>query len=117
MLFWCYWAMACIDRYDMRSSVAAEHVSRRILQIQTAARRSPKNPDFDGTTLFIGQGPVAEASVSIQDEIRPTSFEAVSLLADMGLEVILLSGDSHQVAEQVADQLNIIVFLGSIDAA
>ena len=51
-----------------------------------------ENPDFDGTTLFIGRGATAEASVSIRDEIRSNSPEAVSLLTDMYLEVVLLSG-------------------------
>ncbi|HJL98628.1 MAG TPA: cation-translocating P-type ATPase [Acidimicrobiales bacterium] len=66
-----------------------------------------ENTTFEGTTLFIGRGATAEASVSIRDEIRPTSPEAVSLLSDMNLEVVLLSGDSHKVAERVANQLNI----------
>ena len=83
-------------------------------ELFTEVPPSLKNPDFDGTTLFIGRGPVAEASVSIQDEIRPTSIEAISLLADMGLEVILLSGDSHQVAKQVADQLNIATVIAEV---
>ncbi|HAX05827.1 MAG TPA: cadmium-translocating P-type ATPase [Acidimicrobiaceae bacterium] len=70
--------------------------------------------DFQGTTLFIGRGSTAEASVSIRDEIRPTSREAVSLLTDMGLEVILLSGDTQQVAQRVADQLNIETVLAEV---
>ena len=66
-----------------------------------------EDPDFEGTTLFIGRGATAEASVSIRDEIRPNSPEAVSLLTNMDLEVVLLSGDTHKVAERVAKQLNI----------
>ena len=57
--------------------------------------------------MFIGRGATAEASVSIRDEIRPNSPEAVSLLTDMDLEVVLLSGDSYKVAERVANRLNI----------
>ena len=57
--------------------------------------------------MFIGRGATAEASVSIRDEIRPNSPEAVSLLTNMDLEVVLLSGDTHKVAERVAKQLNI----------
>ncbi len=72
------------------------------------------NPDFLGSTLFIGRGPVAEASITIQDEIRPTSREAVSLLTQMDLEVILLSGDSRKVAERVADQLNIETVIAEV---
>ncbi len=66
-----------------------------------------ENFGLDGTTLFIGRGATAEASVIIRDEIRPSSPEAVSLLTDMNLEVVLLSGDTYKVAERVAHQLNI----------
>lgn len=91
-------------------------VEIRVGKADLFAEVSPEltNPDFHGTTLFIGQGPAAEVSVSVRDEIRSTSGEAVSLLCDMGLEVILLSGDSRKVAQHVADQLNIETVIAEV---
>ena len=68
---------------------------------------SLKEPDVSGTRIFLGRGPVAEAAVSVTDEIRPTSAAAISSLRDLELEVVLLSGDSCEVAEEVARAIRI----------
>ena len=68
---------------------------------------SLKEPDVSGTRIFLGRGPVAEAAVSVTDEIRPTSAAAISSLRDLELEVVLLSGDSREVAEEVAQVIRI----------
>ena len=68
---------------------------------------SLKEPDVSGTQIFFGRGPVAEAAVSVTDQIRPTSAAAISSLRDLELEVVLLSGDSCEVAEEVARTIRI----------
>jgi Cu+-exporting ATPase len=40
--------------------------------------------------------------IAVADPIRPTSWEAVSRLKQLGLEVVLLTGDNHRTAEAVA---------------
>jgi P-type Cu2+ transporter len=45
------------------------------------------------------------AAISIADVIRPESNQAVQALQQMGIEVVLLTGDSQAVAKAVADQL------------
>ncbi|SUZ47761.1 uncharacterized protein METZ01_LOCUS615 [marine metagenome] len=65
------------------------------------------NLDISGTKIFLGRGAIAEAAVFVRDELRPTSAEAISALRDLGLEVVLLSGDSREVAEDVAADLGI----------
>ena len=44
--------LVCHDLLDGRHLVAAEHVARRILQIQKAVRRNPKSPDFEGLEVY-----------------------------------------------------------------
>ena len=68
---------------------------------------SLKEPDVSGTQIFFGRGPVAEAAVSVTDQIRPTSAAAISSLRDLELDVVLLSGDSCEVAEEVARTIRI----------
>ena len=40
--------MVCVDRLDPMRSAVAEHLSRKILQMQKAIKRNPKAPDFTG---------------------------------------------------------------------
>jgi Cu2+-exporting ATPase len=46
-------------------------------------------------------------ALSVEDEIRPESAEAVALLHEMGLRVAMITGDSQAVANSVARRLGI----------
>jgi Cu2+-exporting ATPase len=46
-------------------------------------------------------------AVSLEDEIRPESREAVAELQEMGVEVAMITGDARQVAEAVGEELGI----------
>ena len=47
--------MLCIDELNAPALVSAEAVVRKILQIETAVRRNPKQPDFEGLELLTTQ--------------------------------------------------------------
>ena len=87
-----------VDGVEMR-------VGKRTLFEEVPA--SLQERDVSGTQIFLGRGPVAEAAVLVTDEIRPTSAAAISSLRDLELEVVLLSGDSCEVAEKVARAIGI----------
>jgi len=44
--------MHCIDGLDGGHLASAEHVARRMLQIQKAVKRNPKSPDFDSLEAY-----------------------------------------------------------------
>jgi P-type Cu2+ transporter len=46
-------------------------------------------------------------AIALGDEIRETSRNAIKKLHEMGLEVVMLTGDNQQTAEYVAKELNI----------
>jgi Cu2+-exporting ATPase len=46
-------------------------------------------------------------AVSLEDAIRPESRQAVAALQDRGIKVAMVTGDARQVAQAVADELNI----------
>src|SRR3954452_611272 len=46
-------------------------------------------------------------SVTVEDAVKPTSAEAIALLRELGLEAVLLTGDSRDVAERVAREVGI----------
>ena len=61
----------------------------------------------EGTLIYLGRGATAEGVVLVGDQIRPTSAEAIKLLRNLNLHVILLSGDRHSIAQQVGQVIGI----------
>jgi P-type Cu2+ transporter len=59
------------------------------------------------TVVYLIQDEELKAAFSLADRIRPESKEAVEKLQQVGLEVIMLTGDSEEVAKSVADDLGI----------
>jgi Cu2+-exporting ATPase len=54
------------------------------------------------------------AAFALADVIRDESFQAVSQLKAMGLEVAMITGDSQRVAEAVAKELNLDTFFAEV---
>ena len=59
------------------------------------------------TVVFVVIDDELCGAIALGDEIRETSRNAVKKLHDMGLEVVMLTGDNQQTAEYVAKELNI----------
>jgi P-type E1-E2 ATPase len=69
-----------------------------------------KNYKVGGTEVFIARGGSYLGSILITDEMRPSARPAVKALERMNIRVVLLTGDSAEVAEDMANQLGIIKF-------
>jgi len=61
-----------------------------------------------GTEILVAQGGSYLGFILVTDQLRASSAPAVKALTDMGIEVVLLTGDTKAVAEAVADRLGII---------
>jgi len=59
------------------------------------------------TVVYLVEGDKVTAAVALADKIRGESREAVEKLQDRGIEVAMLTGDSEDVAESVAEELGI----------
>jgi Cu+-exporting ATPase len=59
------------------------------------------------TVVFVGRGGVAEGAVVVADRVKDTSAEAIAAFHDLGLEVVLLTGDNARTARTVADSVGI----------
>jgi Cu2+-exporting ATPase len=59
------------------------------------------------SVIYLVQAQVVVAAFALADVIRPESRPAVQKLHDMGVEVVMLTGDSTAVAKAVADELGI----------
>jgi Cu2+-exporting ATPase len=59
------------------------------------------------TLVYVAQGGEVVGAIALQDTLRPDASKTVKQLQDMGLEVVLLSGDQAEVANAIAHQLHI----------
>lgn len=59
------------------------------------------------TTVLIGINGVARGLFAVSDRIRPTSAGAVAQLKQLGLNVVLLTGDAQAIAQNVATEVGI----------
>jgi Cu2+-exporting ATPase len=57
--------------------------------------------------LYVVVDGAVQGAVSLEDEIRLESRQAVAELHEMGVEVAMITGDARQVAETVAEELGI----------
>ena len=59
------------------------------------------------TSLYMAVDQQATGVFFLKDEIKASTPEAIAQLRDRGVKVVMLTGDQHGAAEQVAKQLNI----------
>jgi len=57
--------------------------------------------------VYLVEGPTVLAAFAVADAIRPEAAEAVRRLKELGVEVVMLTGDARPVAEWVAKELGI----------
>jgi Cu2+-exporting ATPase len=65
------------------------------------------------TVSYIAVNNIALGYVSISDAIKTTSAAAIKNLMDIGVEVIMLTGDNENTAKAVADELHLSNFKAS----
>ncbi len=69
----------------------------------------------DGRTpVYVAWDGQAQAVLGLADEAKPTAIEAVKSLQDMGLEVVMLTGDTRQAAAAVARRLGVNKVLAEV---
>ena len=66
------------------------------------------------TPILVAINGQVEGIIAVADTIRPESKEAIQQLTKAGLEVVMLTGDHHDVAEAIASDLGITNFLAEI---
>ncbi len=65
-------------------------------------------------TVYLIEGERVLAAFAIADAVRPESAEAVRRLDEIGIEVMMLTGDAEPVARTVAEQLGIDTVLAQV---
>ena len=62
------------------------------------------------TVSYISVDGIIQGYVTITDAIKTTSKNAIKILMEQGVEVIMLTGDNHNTAKSVADELHLTNF-------
>jgi heavy metal translocating P-type ATPase len=83
-------------------------VGNRALFEELGIAQPEKDSTGGATEVLVSQGGRYYGSILVTDQLRPSAAPAVKALTDMGIKVVLLTGDTKSVAEAVADQLGIV---------
>ena len=63
--------------------------------------------DRGATVLHVVSGREVVGALALSDEVRPESAEAVRRLHDLGVDVVMITGDAKEVAEAVGRQVGV----------
>jgi heavy metal translocating P-type ATPase len=83
-------------------------VGNRALFEELGIAQPEKDRTGGATEVLVSLGGRYYGSILVTDQLRPSAAPAVKALTDMGIKVVLLTGDTKSVAEAVADQLGIV---------
>ncbi|MCF7890103.1 copper-translocating P-type ATPase [Candidatus Bipolaricaulota bacterium] len=59
------------------------------------------------TVVYLIEGGTVQGAIALADIIREESYEAIETLKEMGIQVMMLTGDAEDVAKWVADELGL----------
>lgn len=80
---------------------AGWRVPQELVEAQRTAELAGK------TAVFVGWDGAARGTLTVADQVKSTSTQAIKLFHQMGLHTVLLTGDNTQVAQQVAKEVGI----------
>jgi P-type Cu2+ transporter len=72
------------------------------------------NDDFTGTVVYILIDKEVAGYFTFSDQIRESSFEAIQILKEAGINNLLLTGDNEKVARKVSDELKMDGYLANV---
>lgn len=68
----------------------------------------------DETVVFVLIDNKLSGFIALADEIRPESLSAIQTLKERGIKVLMATGDNHQVAKAVSEQLSLDDFYAEV---
>ena len=99
------------------SEVAAGNISfmnEHSIKIDSWVNQAEKEISRGGTIIFVAIDKKIKGLLKLEDVIRNESKDAVKKLKDMGLKVVMLTGDNQQNAKYIAENAGIDFFEAEI---
>ena len=84
------------------------------IDISAAAGLQEKLADEGKTPLYFAQGGKFLGVIAAADVVKPTSREAIARLQEMGMDVIMLTGDNARTAEAIKKQVGIKTVIADV---
>ncbi len=84
-------------RFMQREGVALNGLAEQVATLQAEAK----------TTMWLAVEGEAWGAIAVSDTIKPSSATAVRALRDLGLEVLLITGDNQRTAEAIAERVGV----------
>lgn len=92
------------------SEVAAGNISfmnEQLISIESWVNEAEKDLSESGTVIFVAIDKKIKGLLNLEDVIRSDSKDSVKKLKDMGLKVVMLTGDNRQNAKHIAENAGI----------
>jgi Cu+-exporting ATPase len=102
------------DAFAGGLKLAAARGARVPDDLAAIARDAASTVVIVGWASAAGMSPTARAAVLVGDTVRDDSREAITGLRDLGLDVVLLTGDGEGVARAVADEVGIQTVIAGV---
>ncbi|GAA4238906.1 heavy metal translocating P-type ATPase [Actinomadura meridiana] len=94
-----------------RPQLLAEWAQRLTPELEQAMKEAR---NLGHTAIAVGWDGEARAVVTVADQVKPTSREAIEQLTALGLRPVLLTGDNETVARTVADAVGITEVIADV---
>jgi len=83
-------------------------MAERGLQIPDRYSDAMERIEIAGNTAFlVGWHGTVQGAIGVADTVRASSAQAISALKDMGVDVVMLTGDNRRTAETIASEIGI----------
>ena len=93
----------------------AKLMAERGLQIPERYTDAMEQIEIAGNTAFlVGWDGSVKGAIGVADTVRASSAEAVSTLKEMGVDVVMLTGDNRRTAETIAAEIGITSVIAEV---
>lgn len=82
-------------------------INEQNIDIRNFEEKSTKFAEEGKTPLYFADERVVLGIISVADVVKPTSAAAIKEFQEMGIEVVMLTGDNKKTAEAIRKELNI----------
>lgn len=91
-----------------RICIGADRFMKKLgLEVKTFAVKSEQLAQDGKTPFYIAVENTVAAIVAVADDIKPSTYKAIQSLHELGLKVVMISGDNYKTARAIAKKLKI----------